>query len=204
MQNIVLICDSITGWVFLQWCNRQGGIVPPDVFHREIFDDLLEKWRQRKKGKWRRKTGKLGKGRWEIRIEGEEVWKWAEDFFFSLFETTEICLGYTKMENFYRKKHISRREKIGNSDFAPSEKYSSYTTGFLDNLIQHNHTFEFKIFMWKCKFMHCAGFLLLCMTTFTSQTINLHVHKLTLPRENLKLKLIFQKKFFFEIAHKTC
>ena len=45
--------------------------------------------------------------------------------------------------------------------------------------------------MWKYKFMHCAGFLLLCMTTFAPQTIeNLRVHKLTLQHENLKLKSI--------------
>ena len=37
--------------------------------------------------------------------------------------------------------------------------------------------------------MHCTGFLLLGMTTFTPRTIeNLHVHKLSLPHENLKLK----------------
>ena len=43
--------------------------------------------------------------------------------------------------------------------------------------------------MWKCKFMHCTDFLLLCMTTFAPQTIeNLRMHKLTLPHENLKLK----------------
>ena len=33
-------------------------------------------------------------------------------FFFSLFETTEICLGLTIMENFTGK-NISRREKSG-------------------------------------------------------------------------------------------
>ena len=48
------------------------------------------------------------------------------------------------------------------------------------------HNFEFLIFMWKCKFIHCAGFLLLCMTTFAPQTIeNLRMHKLTLPHENV-------------------
>ena len=42
--------------------------------------------------------------------------------------------------------------------------------------------------MWKCKFMHCTGFLLLCMTTFAPRTIeNLPVHKLALSLENLKL-----------------
>ena len=32
------------------------------------------------------------------------------------------------MENFYREKHILRREKNRESDFAPSEKYSLYAT----------------------------------------------------------------------------
>ena len=65
-------------------------------------------------------------------MEGEKVWKWAEDFFYlfifwlSLFKTTEICLESTKMDNFTRKNHISRREKIGENYFALSEKHSSY------------------------------------------------------------------------------
>ena len=42
------------------------------------------------------------------------------------FETTEFCLGSTKMDNFTGKNHISCREKIGNTDFGPSKKYSSY------------------------------------------------------------------------------
>ena len=33
------------------------------------------------------------------------------------------------MEIFYREKSISPREKIRKSDFAPSEKYSSYAPG---------------------------------------------------------------------------
>ena len=70
-------------------------------------------------------------------MEGEEVWNFTEDFFFlffffsfflSAFETTEVCLGCTKMENFTEKKHISCREKNRKSDFASSEKYSSYAT----------------------------------------------------------------------------
>ena len=32
-------------------------------------------------------------------------------FFFPCFETTEICLGSTKMDNFTGKNHISRRKK---------------------------------------------------------------------------------------------
>ena len=42
--------------------------------------------------------------------------------------------------------------------------------------------------------MHCAGFLLLYMTTFAPRTKeDLRVHKLTLPHENLKLKNVSEK-----------
>ena len=44
--------------------------------------------------------------------------------------------------------------------------------------------------------MYCAGFLLLCMTTFAPRIIeNLHVHKLTLSHENLKLKIDTQSVY---------
>ena len=46
--------------------------------------------------------------------------------FFSLFETSEICLWCTKMEISTKKKAF--HEKVGKCDFAPSEKYSSYAT----------------------------------------------------------------------------
>ena len=49
-------------------------------------------------------------------------------FCLSLFETTEICLGSTRMDNFTRKNHISCWDKIRKPDFASSEKYYSYAT----------------------------------------------------------------------------
>ena len=52
----------------------------------------------------------------------------------SLFETTEICLGSTKMDNFYRENHVIHGEIIRKTDFAPSEKYSFYATG--DNAVK--------------------------------------------------------------------
>ena len=55
-------------------------------------------------------------------------------FFFSLLETTEICLGSTKMKIYTGKKSISRREKIGKSDFATPEKYASYTPLIYSNV----------------------------------------------------------------------
>ena len=51
---------------------------------------------------------------------------------------------------------------------------------------------SFRFLCGSVKFMHCAGFLLLCMTTFTPRTIeNLKVHKLTLTHKNLKLKSVW-------------
>ena len=58
---------------------------------------------------------------------GGKVTKWEEDFpppfFFccSLFKTTEICFGSTKMGIFYREKAFHARLKIRKNDFAPSE-----------------------------------------------------------------------------------
>ena len=40
--------------------------------------------------------------------------------------------------------------------------------------------------------MHCAGFLLLCMTTFAPRIVeNLRVHKLTLLHENLTQESLY-------------
>ena len=54
--------------------------------------------------------------------------------------------------------------------------------------------------------MHCAGFLLLCMTTSAPRTIeNLRVHKLTLPHENLKLKMESNRTVFHDcLKTSTC
>ena len=79
------------------------GRVPLDTSHREISADLPGKERQGKKGKLRRKEEKPTKGRWKIgnRKGKGKVIKWREDLF-SLFKTTEICFGSTKMRIFYR------------------------------------------------------------------------------------------------------
>ena len=109
----------------------QGVRVPPETSDREIFADLPGKKRHGKRGKGVKIEKKNGKnGRWEI-----ENGRWKSKsykmrrglfFCFSLFKTTKICFGSTKMEIFYREKSISRREKIRKNDFAPSEKFSCY------------------------------------------------------------------------------
>ena len=68
------------------------------------------------------------------RKAGNQNWKWKNFsfLFFSLFETTKICLGCTKMETFYREKaYFTPAKKIGKSDFASCEKYSCYATVFI-------------------------------------------------------------------------
>ena len=51
-------------------------------------------------------------------------------FFFclSLFETTEFVWGLPMWTIFTMKNNISCREKMGKTDFTPTEKYSSYST----------------------------------------------------------------------------
>ena len=92
-----------------QWRNRPGGgaggRVPPEISGREISADLPGKERQGKKGKWSRKEGNGKREGGKLKMEGGKVIKWSEDFFFffffffclSLFKSTEICFGSTKM-----------------------------------------------------------------------------------------------------------
>ena len=97
-------------WVFLwekQWRNRQGSeCPPPETSDWEISADLQGKKRQGKKENRKREGGKL-------KMERGKVTKWGENIFFSfsLFTTTEICFGSTKIGNFLPGKIISHREK---------------------------------------------------------------------------------------------
>ena len=77
-------------------------------------------------------------------MEGGKVTKWGEDlffffFFFSLFKTTEICFGSTKMGIFYQEKVFHARKKIRKNDFAPSEKYSSYAHVWVGGVVHYIH-----------------------------------------------------------------
>ena len=86
--------------------------------------------KKRRKGKrearenGKEKKGNCKRGGGKLKMERGKVWKWVEDLF-SLFETTGICFGFTKMEISTGKKAFHAGKKC---DFAPSEKYSSYAT----------------------------------------------------------------------------
>ena len=104
--------------VHVQWRNRWGeGAEFPQTFFTENF--LLtyrEKWAKEERKNGERKEGKFEREevkRWKnLKWKGKRYEKWVEDFFFfffllacfslSLFETTKICLGSTKMVSFYR------------------------------------------------------------------------------------------------------
>ena len=80
-----------------QWRNSrgQGGRVPHDNSHREIFC-----WRTGKReGRENRREKKknLKREGWKLKMEGGKV-----AFYFSHFKSTEICFGSTKMRIFYR------------------------------------------------------------------------------------------------------
>ena len=78
-----------------------------------------------KKENCKREGGKL-------KMEGGKVRKWGEDSFsfcFSLFKTTNICSGSTKVEIFFMEKSFHARKKIRKNDFAPLEKFSCYAPG---------------------------------------------------------------------------
>ena len=61
-----------------------------------------------------------------LKLKEEKLQNEKMTFCFSLFKTTEICFGSTKMGIFYQDKAVHVREKIRKNYFVPSEKYSSY------------------------------------------------------------------------------
>ena len=95
---------------------------------------------QGRRGKRRGKKENLkGKG-WKIENGRGNGMSMSRGLFFlclSLFETTGICLGSTKIDNFHWEKSYFTRGKIGKTDFAPSEKFSSYATYFSASVHAH-------------------------------------------------------------------
>ena len=113
------ICFNKTPGGLNQWHNRQGsgGRVPPRDFWPGNFCWPTGK-REGKKGKCSRKEGKSNKGKWKIEngrrkksYKMREMKRGLSPPPFSLFKTTEICFGSTKMGIFYREKSISRWEE---------------------------------------------------------------------------------------------
>ena len=115
----------------------RGQSVHPKTSDWGISADLPGKERQGEQVKWSRKEGKLKRGSEKLKMEGGNVTKLGEVFFFflfyffflcfSLFKMTEVCFGCIKIGIFYSEKAFTSGKKILKSDFAPSEKYSSYT-----------------------------------------------------------------------------
>ena len=130
-------------WNYLHECSGvTGGGSAPLHFSLGNFMIYQEK-RGKEERETERKRRKIWKGSEKLKMEGERYENEQRTSFLfvfvfclfclfvclffclSLFETTEICLGSTKMDNFPGKNHISCLEKIRKPDFAPSEKYSS-------------------------------------------------------------------------------
>ena len=107
-----------------QWRNRRGGgggggeeCPPPETSDREISADVPGKKRHGKNGKVgnrkEKKENCKGEGK-KSKMGGESSKMRGEDLFFlhfSLFKTSEICFGSTKIENFLTGEKNSRREK---------------------------------------------------------------------------------------------
>ena len=108
-----------------------GGRLPPETSDWGISADLPGKKRQGKngkEGKMERKRRKIVKGKVEIE-NGRRGWKFQNKkrtfffFCFSLFKTTKICFGSTRMEIFYRKKAFHAGKKFRKNDFAPQKNF---------------------------------------------------------------------------------
>ena len=157
--------NNITKICFIHrrdWRNRRGlgaGAEYPMTFFtgKFLLTYLPGKKGARKRGKMERKRRKVWKGGGgTLKKEGEKVWKWAEDFFFFLacyylkplnFKLLNFVWGLPNWTILIGKNHILRREKIGKTDFVPSEKYSSYATDKrpVSTELQINHNFISKL-----------------------------------------------------------
>ena len=94
-----------------QWCNSWGVQGAECSLTRLTGKFLLTYREKRGKGKWRRKEGKSNKGRWKIENGRVKSYKICKPL--KLFWVYQIG-------NF----------PLGKKDFASSEKYSSYTSGW--------------------------------------------------------------------------
>ena len=127
---------------------RAGGRVPPETSDWEISADLPGKKMQGKRGKGvkiekkRRKIvkGKVENWKWKVeKLQNEERTFFFFFFFFfcfSLFKTTKISFGSTKMDIFYRENAFHAVKKIRKNEFAPSEKFFCYAPVFQQGKIK--------------------------------------------------------------------
>ena len=120
----------------------RGQNVPQRLLTRKFLLTYREKrGKEKKRGKWSRKEGKSKKGRWKIENARRKSYKMRRGpFCFSLFKTTEICFGSTKMWIFYREKAFHAGKKSGKMALPPLKNmplmplmtvYLSFGTGRL-------------------------------------------------------------------------
>ena len=135
--------DYYFGYTFIDYDDDEGGRVAPLYFSLGNFCWPTRKRGVRKKGKMGRKRkiwkGRGGKLKMEWKNGRGKVWRRAEDFFFffacHFLKPLKFVWGLPKWTIFTKKKHISRREKFGKSDFAPLEKHFSYATALIEHFI---------------------------------------------------------------------
>ena len=128
-KKTLILCEEVffPVWWFSMFSRGAGGrgqSSPQRLLTWKFLLTYREK-RGKEKGKGvkiEKKRRKIVKGKVE-KLQNEE-----RTFCFSLFKTTKICFRSTKMEIFYREKAFHTGEKIRKNDFAPSEKFSCYTS----------------------------------------------------------------------------
>ena len=57
-QTIYYNCLKTSSSAFIEWCNRQGGRVPPEAFHWETFADIYWERERKEKGNMEKKKEK--------------------------------------------------------------------------------------------------------------------------------------------------
>ena len=116
-----------------QWHTGEGrgGRVPPWHFSPGNFcwpTGKIEVNKKKKNGEEKKAKRRIAKGKSKgKKYENEK--KTFFSFAFHFLKPQKFVWGVPKWKTSTGKKHISRRERIWTSDFAPSEKYSSYATG---------------------------------------------------------------------------